>query len=142
MKIKRLLEFRRQQEQQAKDILSLRVAELREELKRLQSLREELLQAEKMLLRQVSFPAAVLQQHGCYLDRLRNRIQKQQEQVERSRDRVQKAREKWEECRVEKEKMEKLLEKWEERQRERERTLTQRFLDEMSIFRVTGGKQG
>jgi len=38
VKFRRLLEFRKQQEQQAKDVLSLRIAEFREELNRLQRL--------------------------------------------------------------------------------------------------------
>lgn len=141
MKFRRLLEFRKQQEQQAKDVLSLRIAEFREELNRLQRLQDELLQLENMLLQEVKFPAALLRQYSCYLDRLQDRIEEQLEEVERSRDRVRKAREKWEGCRVEKEKMEKLVEKWEERQRERENILAQRFLDEMSIFRLAEGKE-
>lgn len=141
MKIVRLLEFRKQQEQQAKGVLSQRVGQLREELNRLQSLKEELLRTENLSFQQVEFPVALLQQRACYLDRLQGWIREQQEQVKKSRDRVQQARAKWEECRLEKEKMEKLMEKWEERQREREKVLTQRYLDEIGTLRFIDGNQ-
>ena len=52
--------------QQAKDVLSLRIAEFREELNRLQRLQDELLQLETCCCRKLSFrrPSG---QYSCYL---------------------------------------------------------------------------
>lgn len=131
MKILRLLDLRKQQEQQARTIFNQCLVYWKMELQRLDNLKKELLLMEGLLHEQEKLRISIWQQYAKYLAGFREIVQTQRQQVEGKRSDMEKARLHWDKCRKEKEKMETLAEKREEIIKEKEKKIVQNELDEI-----------